>query len=107
MSEWMRQVVKRSGEKILNSEIYLSLFTKNFKEDPQCLLELGIAIMLDKPITLLVKDGASVPENLKKICVAIEYFKGPDDLDAATKRLMKKAFPNDADPKIEASGSHF
>ena len=101
----MKEVAKRSGEKIINSELYVSIFTQNFIENPQCCLEFGIAMMLDKPITLLVKEGTAIPENVRRAAKAIEFYKGPDDIEAATKRLMAKVFPGDSMGEI--TGSHF
>ena len=44
-------------------------------KEPLPLLQLGMAIMLDKPIVLLVRRGAKVPNHLKKIAMSIEYIK--------------------------------
>ena len=103
MFDWMRDIAKQSGEKIIDSELYISIFTKDFMDNPQCCLELGIAMMLDKPITLLVKEGTIIPENIKKVAMAVEFFKGPDDIGPASERLMQKVFPGDSFGKISGS----
>jgi len=89
---WMEQVAKSSGKRIEESHIYMSLVTDGYKEDPKCALELGIALLLDKPIALMVCKGTQVPENLKKVAKAIEYF-DPDDRDdvrRASQELVSK-----------------
>lgn len=80
--------VKNAG-KLEGTDVFLSLFTEGYKEDYKCLAELGLAIMLDKPIALLVEKGTKVPENLKKIAIIEEYF-GEKGLKDATDRMMEK-----------------
>jgi len=87
---WMEQVAKSSGKQIEDSHLYMSLVTDGYKEDPKCALELGIAILLDKPIALMVKNGTKVPENLKKVSSAISYFDPEDkaDMQRASVEIM-------------------
>lgn len=84
-SEWMDDVIENSGSKIKASDVFTTMFTKNYLENPQCLLELGIAIVLDKPIVIIAVDGIKVPENLKKIAVMVET------VDGKSKHDMKRA----------------
>ena len=42
------------------------------KPDPKMCLEIGAAILLDKPIILCVRKGLPVPENLRKIAKLVE-----------------------------------
>lgn len=79
----------RSGAGIEGSGAFISLYTKNYKDDPLCALQLGIAVMLDKPMGFLVPTGFEVVDNLKRLARAIEYY-DPDDnesLSTASKRL--------------------
>jgi len=88
--EWLQRAVKASGSKIADSHYFLSLFTPNYEKDPLCALQLGIAIMLDKPIYLLVPSGTPVPENLRRLARGLEFFEwdNEEDLHRATKRLL-------------------
>ena len=89
---WMKRVSERSGEGIKNSEVYMGVASMDYMKEPQCALELGIAIMLDKPIALLVMEGVKIPENLRKVAVAVETC-DPDNgesVTAASMRLMEK-----------------
>lgn len=90
--KWFKDIVADSGAKIENSDCFMSLFTPNYKQSPQCALELGIAIMLDKPIALLVSKGTTVPAVLERIATAIEFCDSddPEEFHQATKRLLKK-----------------
>lgn len=91
---WFRRIVADSGEKIQASTFFLSIFTDNFKQSPQCALELGIAVMLDKPIYLLAAKGTTVSPVLKKLASGIEFFEPGENekasITAAMARLQKK-----------------
>jgi hypothetical protein len=88
------------GEKIENSKVFMSVYTQSYKEDPMCALQLGIAVMLGKPIAIIAEKGVVVPEVLARIASAVEVFvpdsklppghqKG-DSIKAAAGRLIKK-----------------
>lgn len=88
---WLKQAAVKSGEKIEQAEAFVSIFSMNYKENPLCALQLGIAMMLDKPIALLVIAGTSVPKNLSKIAIAIEECDdAPESVGQASQRLMDK-----------------
>lgn len=76
-------------EKLSSSQVYLALITNNFLKDSKCATEIGLAVLLDKPIILVVKEGTKLPENLKKVAKKIEYFKGPDDIGLVTKKVIE------------------
>lgn len=88
----MKSLILRRAEGIESSEVVLSLFTDNYKNCPEAVIDLGIAMLADKPIVLLVKRGTVLSENIKKVAKAIEYFETPDDISEAGRRLMKVAF---------------
>ena len=90
----LREAAIGSGAGIEGSSVFLSLYTKSYKEDPLCALRLGIAVMLDKPIGLLVPYGVDVVDNVKRLAKGIEYFYLDDDasMQTATKRLTDTLF---------------
>jgi len=88
MSDWMKKVVEDSGKKIAGSDIYCVIYTESFMKNPRCALELGLALLMNKPIRLLVQKGTPVGASLRKVADRIEEYIGPDDLKAATKRLL-------------------
>ena len=82
-------------DQIEANDIYLSIFTENFRDNPRCAAELGFAIMLGKPIYLMVKEGTGVPDTLSRIADGIEYFnETKGSVKAATDRLL--SFANEA-----------
>jgi len=82
------KAVKRNAEKISESDVFLSLVTSKYVEDPYCAMQLGLAILMEKPIYLLVKDGTHIPNHLFKIADKIEHF-NDDTLKSATDKLFK------------------
>lgn len=90
MTEWLSRVVKGSGEKIEQSDIFATIFTKSYKESPQCALELGMALLLDKPLALIVIEGTPIPEGIKRAAIAIEYVKDSEDMERATMAVLTK-----------------
>jgi len=55
-------------------------------------LQMGLAVYLDKPIVILAPRGTLIPGNLRAMATAIEEFDpaDPDTLLAATERLAKR-----------------
>lgn len=90
--KWLKAATEDSGEKIEKSAIFMSLFSKSYAKEPLCALQLGIAILLDKPICLMVVEGGKVPEHLKKIAFAIEQVTDthPDSMKVAYEKIQKK-----------------
>lgn len=92
-NEWLKRAGKSSGDKIKDSAVFMSLFTANYEKDPLAALQLGIAIMLDKPIYILAEQGKNIPENVLRLSRGIEYFNPAieGDLQAAGTRLLQNA----------------
>ena len=93
MKRWFRKISEDSGKKIEGSNVFMSIFTTDYKREPQCALELGIAILLDKPIYLVVPNGTVVPKHLEKIAKGIEFYSSDDEtkqsFKSATEKLLK------------------
>ncbi len=89
----LKEAAKRSAEKISKSAAFIALFNEAMLDDPICLIQMGIAIYMDKPIYLLVPEGCEIPANLRRVAVGIEYFRrDPNDMESigkATERLLK------------------
>lgn len=90
---WVRDAVKRNGEAMERSTFVLSIFTGNYNKDPIAVLQFGLAVCLDKPIVLLVPNGVEIPENVRKVATAIEFYVAGDrkSMEDATARLMEIA----------------
>jgi hypothetical protein len=69
------------------------------KVDVKFAVELGMMIMLDKPIILCVHPTTLLPEKLRRIADEIVVYGGPEDQEAmiaAIDRVGKKLEENDA-----------
>ena len=91
--EKLKDAARETVAKLDSSSAFISLFSASMAEEPLPALQLGVAMLLDKPIYVLVPEGVELPENLKKVAVRIEYYKrDPNDMtsfQAAAERLMK------------------
>jgi len=76
--------------KIKSSEIFLSLYNSNMGNEAIPAMQLGIAILLGKPLYVLAKKGDTIPEKLKQIADHIEYYAGDADLNDAVTRMFKE-----------------
>lgn len=85
--------VQDTAEKMGASRICLNIFTDNFKEGIDSLLQFSLAIMLDKPIYLLAPNNVKIPEHVKKIASAIEVYEvgNSQSMDEALRRLLATA----------------
>ncbi len=88
----LKKVVDSNFNGILKSELFVSLYTKNYINEPICFLQIGIAMLLNKPIFLLVEEGAVPSEKIMRVTDGIEYFTKADtaSLDKAMENLIKK-----------------
>ena len=60
-------------DRIQSSNVYAGMVTSNFLDDPDCALQLGYAILMDKPIILLVDKGVKIPKALVKVADVIQH----------------------------------
>ena len=88
--EFARKAVERNLPRMEQSAVFLAIFDGHYAENAICILQLGLAILLDKPIYMLVPKGTKVPEKLRRAADGIEEYH-PDDLGIATRRLMERA----------------
>jgi len=87
--EWARRALKG----VKGSTMFLQLFTPNFDpaKDPAYALQLGAAILLDKPLIILAPEGAVIPPKLRAIASSLQFFV-PDDpasMELATRRGLE------------------
>jgi hypothetical protein len=80
-----------SAEKIASSHVFMSIFSQSFKKDPVCCLQLGLALLMDKPIGLLVMTGVEVPDNMLMVAT-VEYVQdhSKQALESATQNLLDR-----------------
>jgi len=70
----LSEAVKRNREKIEQSRIFVSMLSANYHKEPLPVLQLGLAILLDKPIMVVAPNGTPIPETLRKVAHSIDFF---------------------------------
>jgi hypothetical protein len=88
--DYARAAVRRTLDALTGSAIFLAIFSQDYEENAVAVLQFGLAVLLDKPIYLLCPEGRHLPENVKRLARAIEYYR-PDDLELVTQRLLDRA----------------
>lgn len=78
---WLVAAGKDSFAKVGSSAYFMSLMTPSYTHDPLCALELGYAILQNKPMFFAVEEGVSVPEVLRRLAVKIVFYKKDDKAD--------------------------
>lgn len=91
MSDWDREWLRKTHEKIEGSGMFLSLFGENYKEDPTALVQLAFAMMLDKPIYIVAQEGSKIPKKFLKIAEGVEFYKDQTDVQRAVQKLIKES----------------
>jgi hypothetical protein len=89
----LEKFVVSTASRMDSSAFCLTLFTENYAKGLDSLLQFAVAMMMDKPIFLLVPEGVTVPANVLKVAGGIERFDPKDkaSMTAATERLMRAA----------------
>lgn len=97
--EWGKKATDATLPKLKESNVFLGLATMNYAKDPLCVLQIGYAMMLDKPIMLIADRSQPIPKKLLKIADQIEYanLEDPKDVERATQALI--AFAEKTVPK--------
>ena len=90
--EW-RETLQRNKEALQDSAIFLQLWSDGISRDPLACLQLGLCIMIDKPIHIACPEGTVLPENMQRLARSVEYFKRDDqkDLARAAEKICKNA----------------
>jgi hypothetical protein len=93
LKRWTEQVTK--GQR--DSAVFMSLWSDTMREkpwdDPVPVMQLGYAMLLDKPIVIVAPLGSRIPENVQRAARAVEFYHR-DDMDsmhAATLRALAAA----------------
>lgn len=87
----LRDATQRNYEALSGSTVFCCLFNDKMVKEVLPLIQMGLAVYLDKPIILLVPKGSTVPGNLRAMATAVEEFDPADEstLNAAVERLVQ------------------
>jgi hypothetical protein len=70
--EFEKRVRKELIPKIEEISLFVSITPSSENVDVKFAVELGVAIMLDKPIIAVIKPGSKIPEKLAKKVMSIK-----------------------------------
>ncbi len=84
-------------ESISSSHFALILLTEDYVESLEAMVQLGMIIILDKPLFVLYEKNVHLPEQLRKLAVDVAEFGGLMSIEEATQKMLK-GHPNLVDP---------
>jgi hypothetical protein len=89
---WARAATKG----VADSAVFLQLFNAKALTEANDLayaLQLGAAILLDKPIVIIAAEGSTIPPKLEAVAQSIQFFIANDEnsMMLATKRALEAA----------------
>lgn len=87
MDEWEQHARNELGPKMASSA-YVITINPAREIDPKIALETGYAILLDKPVILLVSPGEMVNPGLRRLARKVIELRAPIDTDAGQQQLM-------------------
>jgi len=88
----LREATRRTFEGLSGSRGFCLLWNERMVDEVIPIIQLGLAVYLDKPILVLMPTGSVLPANVRAMATGIEEY-DPDDpvsLQAATERLVRK-----------------
>lgn len=85
--EWVKHVLDELVPKLKASSVTVSLVPDG-PSDVKFAVELGMSIMLDKPIILAVRPGVQIPDHLRRVADEIVDFSNPANLAEAINRVV-------------------
>jgi hypothetical protein len=71
---------------------FITIFNPSMWTEALCCFQLGLAVLMDKPILVLKPRNAHLPKSIQRLAFAVEEFdKGnTDSVHQATERLLQR-----------------
>lgn len=91
VSKELREATRRNFEGISGSRTFCVLWNEGMVDEVIPLLQMGLAVYLDKPIVVLMPKGSVLSGNVRAMATAVEEY-DPDNkasLNAAIERLAR------------------
>jgi hypothetical protein len=89
-AEWAEATVRRNLGPMRESAVFVGIMGGDMGKNALQCLQFGMALLMDKPIALMVIEGATVSEKLRTIADHIECVKADSsNLDEATQNIVK------------------
>jgi hypothetical protein len=90
--EKLKKVARRSYEKIHDSAVFLGIFSGDYTRDPVCLIQFTLAVLMDKPLYLLIPKGHKPSKKLIRLLDGYEFYTNGDEesFEKAAEKLFEK-----------------
>lgn len=80
--------LKVNTDALKDSAIFLELWSKGIQKDPLACMQLGLCMMLDKPIYILAEEGTEIPKNMLLVAKGIKYYE-PGKINEAANEVAR------------------
>lgn len=89
--KWVEDAFDRNREGISGSDMFVVAFSGRRDDALQC-LQLGMAIMMNKPIVILADEGSVIPKTLERVAVRVTRadFKNPEKMAEIIKQITEE-----------------
>lgn len=90
---WTQKVTRGQRDSAVFMNLWADSMATDPSSDPVPVMQLGYAMLLDKPIVILAPHGSVIPENVKRAARVVEFYDrdSTDSMHAATVRALKAA----------------
>lgn len=101
---WLKSAAEGSASAIKDSSVFAGIVTDGFLKEPLCALQIGLSILMDKPIILIVEKETKIPESLVRVAKLIERVdvKNPKDMDRAKRAIRDFADRMHKEPYVKS-----
>lgn len=90
MKEELEQFVKERAFRISQTKCFIGIISENTFWQFEFCINFALAIFLDRPIYLIIKEGVQFSNHLKNLAKMIVIIKGPDDISLAVGQILAK-----------------
>lgn len=86
------EAAHRNAGMIQKSAVFMQIFTPNYAHDPIALIQMALAILMDKPILILAEEGTPISDKLRRFADDISFFVSGDQegMKAATLKMLTR-----------------
>lgn len=80
ITDGVAMAARDSFEKIGASDVFMVLWNERMVEEVVPLIQMGLAVYLDKPVVVLARRGEKVPDNVRRLAHRVVEFDGTPTL---------------------------
>lgn len=91
--QWARRATKGQKDSAVFVSLWNEIMFRDPMKEPHIPLQLGLALLLDKPIVIVAPRGAYIPVNLRRAARSVQYFDPGDEtsMQEATRAALEES----------------